>query len=92
MLFQARLAIDGLGALLDGLRGRLGRGRARPCYESLSQLRLAFVRLEGAEQSRAPTARPARPRAHRARLRRARSAAAASPSTVRPMNVPSWRR
>src|SRR5580700_675853 len=24
MLFQARLAIDGLGALLDGLRGRLG--------------------------------------------------------------------
>ena len=23
-LFQARLAIDGLGALLDGLRGRLG--------------------------------------------------------------------
>ena len=24
MLFQARLAIDGLGALLDGLKGRLG--------------------------------------------------------------------
>jgi len=50
MLFQARLAIDGLGYLLDGLRGRLGE--AEPSlHESLSQLRLAFVRLEGAEQS-----------------------------------------
>ena len=48
MLFQARLAIDGLGSLLDGLRGRLGE--AEPAlHESLSQLRLAFVRLEGAE-------------------------------------------
>jgi hypothetical protein len=51
MLFQARLAIDGLGYLLDGLRGRLGE--AEPSLlESLSQLRLAFVRLEGADQSR----------------------------------------
>jgi hypothetical protein len=49
-LFQARLAIDGLGALLDGLRGRLGE--AEPALlESLSQLRLAFVSLEGAERS-----------------------------------------
>ncbi len=49
MLFQARLAIDGLGALLDGLRGRLGE--AEPAlHDSLSQLRLAFVRLEGAER------------------------------------------
>jgi len=49
MLFQARLAIDGLGYLLDGLRGRLGE--AEPSlHESLSQLRLAFVRLEGTEQ------------------------------------------
>jgi hypothetical protein len=49
-LFQARLAIDGLGALLDGLRGRLGE--AEPAlFESLSQLRLAFVSLEGAEKS-----------------------------------------
>jgi hypothetical protein len=45
MLFQARLAIDGLGYLLDGLRGRLGE--AEPSlHESLSQLRLAFVRLD----------------------------------------------
>ncbi len=50
MLFQARLAIDGLGSLLDGLRGRLGE--AEPSlHESLSQLRLAFVRLEGSEQA-----------------------------------------
>ena len=52
MLFQARLAIDGLGALLDGLRGRLGE--AEPSLlESLSQLRLAYVQLEGAEHSAA---------------------------------------
>jgi hypothetical protein len=50
MLFQARLAIDGLGYLLDGLRGRLGE--AEPSlHESLSQLRLAFVRLEGSEHA-----------------------------------------
>jgi len=50
MLFEARLAIDALGYLLDGLTGRLGE--AEPAlHESLSQLRLAFVRLEGAEQT-----------------------------------------
>ncbi len=52
MLFEGRLAIDGLGALLDGLRGRLGE--AEPSLlESLSQLRLAYVQLEGAERSSA---------------------------------------
>ena len=55
LLLEARLAIDGLGSLLEGLRGRLGE--AEPAlHESLSQLRLAFVRLEGAEQSRTDTA------------------------------------
>jgi hypothetical protein len=55
MLFQARLAIDGLGSLLDGLRGRLGE--AEPALlESLSQLRLAFVNLEGAEKAGAESA------------------------------------
>jgi hypothetical protein len=55
MLFQARLAIDGLGSLLDGLRGRLGE--AEPALlESLSQLRLAFVNLEGAEKAGAENA------------------------------------
>jgi hypothetical protein len=47
MLFEARLAIDALGALTDGVAGRLGEAEA-PLRESLSQLRLAFVRLEGA--------------------------------------------
>jgi len=52
MLFQARLAIDGMGALLDGLKGRLGD--AEPSLvESLSQLRLAFVQLDGLERSAA---------------------------------------
>ena len=51
-LFQARLAIDGLGALLEGLRGRLGETEPA-LLESLSQLRLAFVSLEGAEKSSA---------------------------------------
>ena len=50
MLFEARLAIDALGYLLDGLRGRLGE--AEPALaESLSQLRLVYVRMEGTEQS-----------------------------------------
>jgi hypothetical protein len=54
MLFEARLAIDGLGYLLDGLSGRLGE--AEPALtESLSQLRLAYVQLEGAERSAAET-------------------------------------
>jgi hypothetical protein len=52
MLFEARLAIDGLGALLEALRGRLGEGEPS-LHESLSQLRLAFVRLEGADSTHA---------------------------------------
>src|SRR5450755_4822653 len=52
MLFQARLAIDGLGALLNGLKGRLGE--AEPSLlDALSQLRLAFVQLEGVERAAA---------------------------------------
>jgi hypothetical protein len=50
MLFQARLAIDGLGAILDALQGRLGDAESS-LRESLSQLRLVFVRLEGAEHA-----------------------------------------
>jgi hypothetical protein len=52
VLFQARLAIDALGALLDGVAGRLGEAEPQ-LRESLSQLRLAFVSLEGAEASAA---------------------------------------
>ena len=55
MLFQARLAIDGLGALLNELKGRLGE--AEPSLlEALSQIRLAFVQLDGAERSAAESA------------------------------------
>jgi hypothetical protein len=55
MLFQARLAIDGLGFLLDGLKGRLGE--AEPSLlDALSQLRLAFVQLEGVERAAAESA------------------------------------
>ena len=50
MLFQGRLAIDALGYLLDGLKGRLGEAESA-LLESLSQLRLVYVRLEGAEQT-----------------------------------------
>jgi hypothetical protein len=52
MLFQARLAIDALGYLVEGLRGRLGEAEP-PLHDSLSQLQLAFVRLEGAERTTA---------------------------------------
>jgi hypothetical protein len=55
MLFQARLAIDGLGYLLDGLKGRLGE--AEPSLmDALSQLRRAFVQLEGVERAAAESA------------------------------------
>lgn len=50
MLFEARIPIDGLGYLLDGLAGRLGEAE-QPLRESLSQLRLAYVQLEGAERT-----------------------------------------
>ncbi len=55
VLFQARLAIDALGALLDGVAGRLGEAEPQ-LRESLSQLRLAFVSLEGAQSSAAESA------------------------------------
>jgi hypothetical protein len=55
MMFQARLAIDGLAHLLNGLKGRLGESESA-LFESLSQLQLAFVQLEGAERAAAETA------------------------------------
>ena len=44
---QARLAIDALAALLEGMQGRLGdqEGTLR---DGLTQLRLAFVQIQGA--------------------------------------------
>ena len=46
-LDKARLAIDALGLLLDGLGDRLGQ-HAGALTEGLSQLRLAFVRIAAA--------------------------------------------
>jgi hypothetical protein len=43
---QAKLAIDALGALVEGLAGRLGEPEAS-LVDALSRLRLAFVQLQG---------------------------------------------
>ncbi|HEU5301447.1 MAG TPA: hypothetical protein VFW06_04320 [Acidimicrobiia bacterium] len=45
-LEEASLAIDAMGALVDGLGPRLG-DNAEPLQEALSQLRLAFVQVSG---------------------------------------------
>ena len=59
MLFEARLSIDGLGALLSGLKDRLGE--AEPSLlQALSQLRLAYVQLEGADRAAAESEAAAR--------------------------------
>ena len=51
LLAQARLAIDALGYLVDGLGDRLGE--ADPSLQdALAQIRLAYVQLEAAEQAR----------------------------------------
>jgi len=47
-LDQARLAIDALSALLEGLTGRLGEEEAQ-LQEGLASLRLAFVQIQGAQ-------------------------------------------
>jgi hypothetical protein len=44
-LDEGRLAVDALGALVEGLAGRLGDEEA-PLRDALSQLRLAFVQLQ----------------------------------------------
>jgi hypothetical protein len=44
-LDQASLAIDALGALLDGLAGRLGE-QEQQIREALGQLRMAFVQIK----------------------------------------------
>jgi hypothetical protein len=50
LLAQARLAIDALGVLLDGLGGRLGEAEAS-LRDGLAQLRLAYVQIDGAQQT-----------------------------------------
>jgi hypothetical protein len=46
-LDQAQLAIDAMGALVEGLAGRLGEGEQQ-LLDGLSQLRLAFVQVKAA--------------------------------------------
>ncbi len=51
-LQEASLAIDAMGAIVDGLGSRLGE-HAEPLHEALSQLRLAFVQVSGSAPSQA---------------------------------------
>jgi hypothetical protein len=46
-LEEARLAIDALGALVEGMEGRLGE-QETTLREGLAQLRLAFVQIQSA--------------------------------------------
>jgi hypothetical protein len=50
---QARLAIDALGALIEGLAGRLG-DYERQLVEGLANLRMAYVQIRGANQAPGP--------------------------------------
>jgi len=60
-LDQARLAIDALGALVDGLGSRLGE-HASELSSGLGQLRMAFVQISGAQRaSGSGEAEPAAP-------------------------------
>lgn len=47
----ARLAIDGMGALVEGLAGRLGEVE-RDLTEGLAQIRLAFVQVQAGTAGR----------------------------------------
>jgi hypothetical protein len=55
-LEDARLAIDALTALVDGLKGRLGDNEGQ-LAEGLAQLRLAFVQISAAAKA-GPAAGP----------------------------------
>jgi Domain of unknown function (DUF1844) len=46
-LAQARLAIDALGAVVEGLAGRLGEAETS-LVDALAQIRLAYVQITGA--------------------------------------------
>jgi hypothetical protein len=48
-LEQAQLAIDAMGALVEGLGDRLGR-HEEPLREALAQLRLAYVEMSRREE------------------------------------------
>src|SRR5579884_1821615 len=52
---KARLAIDALGAVVEGLAGRLGEAESS-LRDGLSQLRLAYVQIDGAQRAGAEAA------------------------------------
>ena len=52
-LAQAAVAIDALGALMDGMQGRLGEPEAT-LREGLSQIRMAFVQLKNRPKTETP--------------------------------------
>ncbi len=55
LLSQARLAIDALGCLVTGLEGRLGENEPQ-LIDAVSQLRLAYVQIDGAHRAGADAA------------------------------------
>jgi hypothetical protein len=55
LLPQARLAIDALASLVDGLKGRLGEAEEH-LKDGLSQLQLAYVQIDGAQRAGAQAA------------------------------------
>jgi hypothetical protein len=50
LLPQARLAIDALACLVDGLSGQLGENEEQ-LRDGLSQLRLAYVQIHGSQRA-----------------------------------------
>lgn len=50
---EATVAIDALGSLLDGMKGRLGEPEAT-LREAMSQIRMAFVQLKNRPDDPAP--------------------------------------
>jgi hypothetical protein len=50
LLPQARLSIDALACLVDGLKGRLGEAEGH-LKDGLSQLQLAYVQIDGARRA-----------------------------------------
>ena len=53
-LEEARLAVDAMGALVEGLAGRLGEADD-PLTSALAQIRLAYVQITGAARAGEPT-------------------------------------
>ncbi|HEX2039397.1 MAG TPA: hypothetical protein VHF47_06650 [Acidimicrobiales bacterium] len=52
-LHEAQLAIDALGAVIEGLAGRLG-DEEQQLRDGLAQLRIAFVQIKAASETGSP--------------------------------------